>query len=125
TEIGQERIRRAGEKILEEYPEAKEHLDIGFKVLKLDKSNIREWNVDFDEIEQDLDTFDNVFVPNRDELDIVYEIMLKNGLELTYPMTTFQVDGKNVYDIALGNLFICLDDNIDQSIAKAIIEKRD
>src|SRR5699024_11057736 len=57
-------------------------------------------------------------------LDIVYEIMLKNGLELTYPLTTFQVDGKNVYDIALGNLFICLDNQIDRSIAQAIIEKR-
>lgn len=125
TEIGQERIRRAGDKILSDHPEAAEYLDIGFKVLKLDKSNIREWNVDFDNVEATLDTFDDVFVPGREELDIVYEIMLKNGLELTYPINTFQVDGKNIYDIAFGNLFICLDDEIDQSIAKAIIAKRD
>src|SRR5699024_2533911 len=49
SEIGQERIRRAGEKVINENPDTAEHLDVGFKVLKLDKSNIREWNVDFEE----------------------------------------------------------------------------
>ncbi|WP_156855381.1 site-specific DNA-methyltransferase [Oceanobacillus sp. AG] len=122
--IGQERIRRAGEQIIEEHPGAAEHLDIGFKVLKLDKSNIREWNVDFDKLEEQMRYYDNMFVPDRSELDVVYEIMLKYGLELTYPVNTFQVDGKNIYDIAFGNLFICLDDNIDMTIAQAIIDKR-
>lgn len=125
TEIGQKRINLAGEEIIKKYPEAEGNIDIGFKVLKLDKSNIREWNADFDNLEDTLETYSDVFVPGREELDIVYEIMLKNGLELTYPMNTFQVDGKNIYDIALGNLFICLDDDINQSIARAIIEKRD
>ena len=124
SDIGQERIRRAGEKIIEEHPGASEHLDIGFKVLKLDKSNIREWNVDFKELEKQITSYDNMFVPNRTELDVVYEIMLKYGLELTYPVNTFQVNGKNIYDIAFGNLFICLDDNIDTTIAQAIIDKR-
>src|SRR5699024_10802512 len=76
SDIGQERIRRAGEKILEEHPVASEQLDIGFKVLKLDKSNIREWNVDFKELEKQITSYDNMFVPNRTELDVVYEIML-------------------------------------------------
>lgn len=124
TEIGKERIRRAGEKIIEEHPDSAEHLDIGFKVLKLDKSNIREWNVDFEELEEQITSYDNMFVPDRSELDVVYEIMLKFGLELTYPVNTFQVNGKNIYDIAFGNLFICLDDNIDTKIAQAIIDKR-
>ena len=124
SDIGQERIRRAGEKIIEEHPKATEHLDIGFKVLKLDKSNIREWNVDFKELEEQITSYDNMFVPDRSELDVVYEIMLKYGLELTYPVNAFQVDGKNIYDIAFGNLFICLDDNIDTTIAQAIIDKR-
>lgn len=123
-EIGQERIRRAGEKIIKEYPEAADRLDVGFKVLKLDKSNIREWNVDFEKLEEQITSYDNMFVPGRSELDVVYEIMLKYGLELTYPVNTFQVNGKNIYDIALGNLFICLDDNIDTTIAQAIIDKR-
>nr|WP_255485311.1 site-specific DNA-methyltransferase [Sporosarcina sp. BP05] len=124
-DIGKERIRRAGAKVLEDHPEAADYLDTGFKVLKLDKSNIREWNTDFDDLEATLENYADVFMPDREELDIVFEIMLKNGLELTYPITTFQIDEKNVYDIALGNLFICLDDDINQSIAQAIIEKRD
>lgn len=137
-DIGEERIRRAGEKIKAELKEKQEKagmldenivdpesLDIGFKVLKLDKSNIREWNADFNNIGETMDLFEDVFVEGRSELDVVYEIMLKNGLELSYPVNTFQVNGKNIYDIAYGNLFICLDDNIDCDIARAIIRKRD
>lgn len=138
SDLGLERIRRAGEKvkadliaennkagILDENAVDPESLDIGFKVLDLDKSNIREWNVDFENIGENLDLFEDVFVEGRSELDIVYEIMLKNGLELTYPVNSFQVDGKNIYDIAYGNLFICLDNKINTNVAKAIIEKRD
>lgn len=137
-DIGEERIRRAGEKVkadlMAENNKAgmldgngvdPESLDIGFKVLKLDKSNIREWNADFNNIGETLDMFEEMFVEGRSELDIVYEIMLKNGLELTYPVNSFQVDGKNVYDIAYGNLFICLDDEINCNVAKEIISKRD
>ncbi len=136
-DIGKERIRRAGEMIKEELIEKKkntgmldavkmdpDNLDIGFKVLKLDKSNIHEWNAEFENLEDELDLFETPFIENRNELDIVYEIMLKYGLELTYPIETFEVNGKNVYDIAFGNLFICLADNIDTNIAKAIIAKR-
>jgi adenine-specific DNA-methyltransferase len=124
SEIGQERIRRAGKKIMKEHSDEAVRLDIGFKVLKLDKSNIREWNVDFEELEEQMTSYDNMFVPGRSELDIVYEIMLKYGLELTYPVDSFKVNGKNVYDIGVGNLFICLDDNIDTAVAQAIIDKR-
>lgn len=137
-DIGEERIRRAGEKIIQELSEKQnaagvlegntvdpERLDIGFKVLKLDTSNIREWNVDFDNLEDQLNLYDTPFIEGRIEMDIVYEIMLKFGLELTYPIETFEVDGNNVYDIAFGNLFICLADNINTNIAKAIIAKRD
>ncbi len=123
-EIGKERIRRAGEKVKEEHPEKADRLDVGFKVLKLDKSNIREWNVDFEELEDQITAFNNMFVSGRNELDVVYEIMLKYGLELTYPINTFQVEEKNIYDIAFGNLFICLNENIDTTIAQAIIDKR-
>lgn len=137
-DIGEERIRRAGEKVKQELIEKQkdagmldenisdpESLDIGFKVLRLDKSNIREWNVDFEHLEDELDLHESPFIEGRTELDVVYEIMLKYGLELTYPISTFEVDGKNVYDIAFGNLFICLDKNINTNIAKAIIAKRD
>ncbi len=124
-DIGEERIRRAGEKIKQESAgKDPENLDIGFKVLRLSSSNIREWNTDFDNLEDELDLFESPFIDERSELDIVYEIMLKHGLELTYPIEVFEVNGKNVYDIAFGNLFICLADHIDTMVAQAIIDKR-
>src|SRR5699024_8928007 len=101
-----------------------ENLDVGFKVLKLDKSNIREWNTDFENLEQELNFFEEIFVEGRSELDVVYEIIIKNGLELTYPVNQFKVNNKNIYDVAFGNLFVCLDDDIDIEIARAIIEKK-
>ncbi len=136
-DIGEERIRRSGEKVKEEMQERiikagllgdgqldPEKLDTGFKVLKLDQSNIREWHTDFDHLEEALDLFEEVFVEGRSELDIVYEMMLKNGLELTSSVTVFHVDGRNVYDVAHGRLFICLDDHIDRHIAEAIVEAK-
>ena len=100
TDIAIERIRRAGEKILKEKPELGTTLDTGFKYLHLDKSNIKEWNTDFDHLEDELDLFADVFVDGRMELDVVYEIMLKHGLELTLPVQSFEIDGKKIYDIA-------------------------
>lgn len=125
SEIGAERIRRAGSNLIANNPDLENKFDIGFKYLQLDKSNIKEWNTDFDNLENEIDLFAEVFVDGRSELDVVYEIMLKNGLELTLPVNTFEVDGKKVYDIAFGLQFICLSDNIDTKIAKAIIDKRD
>lgn len=137
-DIGEERIRRAGEKIKAELKEKQQKagmlgedvvdpdsLDIGFKVLKLDTSNIREWNVDFSNLEDELDLYETPFIDGRSELDIVYEIILKQGLQLTYPIETFEVNGKTIYDIAFGSLFICLANGITTDIAKAIIARRD
>lgn len=137
-DIGEERIILAGEKIKAELVEKQqkagmledtvvdpESLDTGFKVLKLDTSNIREWNVDFANLENKLDLYDTPFVEERSELDVVYEIMLKQGLELTYPIETFEVNGQTIYDIAFGSLFVCLSQKITTDIAKAIIVRRD
>lgn len=124
-EIGKERIRRAGEKIKEKNKDKEniENLDIGFKVLKLDTSNIRKWQPDYDNLEQSL--FDHVdnYMEGRTELDVVYEIMLKYGLDLTYPVDEFTVAQKKVYSIGFGMLMICLDDEITTEVAKGILEK--
>ncbi|REH75117.1 site-specific DNA-methyltransferase [Staphylococcus felis] len=122
SELGMLRIDLNGEKLYEYGSDKK--LDIGYKVFKLDKSNIREWNSDFDDLEDNLFAYEDVFVEGRSELDVVYEIMLKNGLELTYNVNQFEHEGKNIYDIACGNLFVCLADNIDVSVAQIIVEKR-
>jgi len=125
AEIGKERIRRAGEKIKEEIKDTDnmENLDIGFKVFKLDTSNIRKWQPDYDNLEQSiLDYVDN-FVEGRTELDVVYEIMLKYGLDLAYPVDEFTVAGKKVYSIGYGMLMICFDDEITTDVAKGILAK--
>ncbi len=124
-EIGKERIRRAGEKIKEEYKDKEgiDNLDIGFKVFKLDTSNIRKWQPDYDNLEQSLLDYIDNFVEGRTELDVVYEIMLKYGLDLTYPVDEITISGKKVYSIGFGMLMICLDDEITTEVAKGILAK--
>ena len=122
-EIGKERIRRAGEKIKAEYKDKEniENLDIGFKVFKLDTSNIRKWQPDYDNLEQSLLEYVDNYVEGRTELDVVYEIMLKYGLDLTYPIDEFTIAGKKVYSIGYGMLMICLDDEITTDVARGIL----
>lgn len=124
-EIGKERIRRAGEKIKEENKDKEniENLDVGFKVLKLDTSNIRKWQPDYDNLEQSLLDYVDNYMEGRTELDVVYEIMLKYGLDLTYPVDEFTVAQKKIYSIGFGMLMICLDDEITTEVARGILEK--
>lgn len=126
-EIGKERIRRAGDKIIEENKDKEgiEDLDIGFKVFKLDTSNIKPWNPDYDNLEMTLeDSVDN-FVPYRTEDDIVYEIMLKYGIDLTYPVETKEVDGKKIFIIGFGALLVCLDDEITLEVVNEIVKLKE
>ena len=131
-EIGKERIRRAGEKIKNEIESGNEQLkideepktvpDIGFKVFKLDSSNLKKWNPDFDNIERTLDDMINNYVPDRTEEDVVYEFMLKMGIDLSYPVDVTEIDGKKVYSIGFGALMMCLDDNITVSVAEGMVK---
>lgn len=121
-EIGKERIRRAGEKIKEEAGLAAADLDIGFKVFKLDTSNIRKWQPDYNHIEQSLTDYVDNYVDGRSEFDVVYEIMLKCGLDLTYPIDEYEFDGKKVYTIGFGALMICLADDITTNIAQEMVK---
>ena len=133
-EIGKERIRRAGEKIKAEIEEQSTQLkigeepkkvpDIGFKVFKLDSSNLKKWQPDYDALETTL--FDSVsnYVEGRSELDVVYEIMLKMGMELTWPLETHIIASRNVYDIGMGALMICLDDHITAEVAEGMAALR-
>ena len=125
SEIGKERIRRASEKIKEEYKDKKniEKLDVGFKVFKLDTSNIRKWQPDYDNLEKSLFDYVDNFIEGRTELDVVYEIMLKYGLDLTYPVNEFTIASKKVYSIDYGKLMICLDDEITTEVARGILAK--
>ena len=115
-EIGKERIRRAGDKILEESDN--KDLDVGFKVFKLDSSNLEKWDPDYDNLEQTLLTNKENIKPDRTELDLIYEIMLKYGIDLTLQIEKIN----NIYSIGYGALLICLEDNITKEIAKEIIK---
>ena len=121
-EIGKERIRRAGEKIKsdETLPaENREKLDIGFKVFKLDSSNIKEWDSETEDLRQSLfDSIDNI-KSDRTSLDILYEILLKYGLDLNVPI----VENKHFYSIGGGTLLISLDKEIDMEVIDSICEE--
>ena len=115
-EIGKERIRRAGDKILEESDN--KDLDIGFKVFKLDSSNLEKWDPDYDNLEQTLLTNKENIKPDRTELDLIYEIMIKYGVDLTLPIEKLN----SIYSIGYGALLICLEDNITKEITEEIIK---
>jgi len=117
-EIGKERIRRAGEKVKSE--SGKDALDIGFKVLKLDSSNIKSWDSDFENLEANLfESVENI-KSDRTSEDLLYEILLKYGLDLTLPIEEKIIDHKKVFVIGFGALVVCLDNDITTDIVESI-----
>ena len=123
-EIGKERIRRAGEKVKEECADAEraETLDIGFKVFKLDSSNLQKWNPQPEDLQGSLQASMENFLPDRMELDVVYEIALKLGLDLSYEVEEREIHGQTIYIIGAGALMICLDPHISMETAEALLE---
>ncbi|GAA0783592.1 site-specific DNA-methyltransferase [Hathewaya limosa] len=122
-EIGKERIRRAGEKIKEENKDKEEieNLDIGFKVFKLDSSNINKWDSSY---EQDLEhnllsSIENI-KKDRTEEDVLYEILLKYGIDLNMPIEEHLISSKKVFSIGLGAIFACLNDEITLDVVEGI-----
>lgn len=129
-EIGKERIHRAGEKIKEEKGMLADDLDIGFKVFKLDTSNILQWQPkeekqDIEELKRQLMAMGQVIATGRTDLDVVYEIMLKMGLDLTYPVEELTFAGKKVYSVGTGALLICLADTVPLEIAEEMLKYKD
>jgi len=106
AEISKERIRCAAKKIKEENPEYKG--DLGFKVFKLAQSNIRAWNPDRNNLEETLLSHQEHVLEGRTEQDLLYELLLKRGVDLTVPIETRNLVGKTVYSIGAGVLFACL-----------------
>ena len=119
-EIGKERIRRAGDKIVEE--SGNNDLDIGFKVFKLDSSNLKKWDPDYNNLEQTLLTSQDNIKSDRTQEDLIYEIMLKYGIDLTLPIEKYETQKNTIYSIGFGALVICLDNNITKDIASEILD---
>jgi adenine-specific DNA-methyltransferase len=112
AEIGKERIRRAAAKIKEENPDYQG--DLGFKIFKLDSSNIRAWSPDRNDLGQTLLDHMEHLVEGRSEEDVLYELLLKRGVDLTVPIEEKTIVGKTVYSIGYGVLFACLDTAISR-----------
>lgn len=117
-EIGKERIRRAGKKLTENNGqlalEEKKPLDIGFKVFKLDTSNLAKWDStpleNAGALFQRLDAIENSIKSDRTELDVVYEVMLKLGIPLDYKVIPIEINDKKAYSIGEDCLvLVCLD----------------
>lgn len=122
-DIGKERIIRAGEKIKRENKDKEriEDLDIGFKVFKLDSSNINKWDLkDGEDIETKLYEMTENIKEGRTEEDILYEILLKYGIDLNMPIEEHSICGKKVFDIGFGAIIACLDNNITLDVVEGI-----
>ncbi len=122
-EIGKERIRRTLVKYEDDLN--LNNLDSGFKVFKLDTSNIKEWHPNYDTLEITLDSISQNFILNRTEEDVLYELMLKFGLDLSYPVQKYEIESSYLFEIGFGALFVCLSDNISMDVANYIIHKKD
>lgn len=124
------RIKNAGKDIQQKIEQENQQLklgekpkkvpDIGFKVFQLDSSNIKKWNPDTKDLEQTLLDQINNYVDGRTEEDVLYEIILKCGLDLTVPVEELNIQGKKVYSIGMGALIVCLDNDITLEVANEI-----
>ena len=121
-EIGKERIRRSGDKILSENKDKEgiKKLDIGFKVFKLDSSNLKSWDSSIEDLEQNILEMDTNLKKDRSTEDLLYEILLKSGVELTAKIEEIKVGYNTLYNIGEGALLACLDDKITQDVIDEI-----
>lgn len=125
-EIGKERIRRAGDMIVNENKDKEgiEDLDIGFKLFKLDSSNIKEWNPEYENIDYALYERVDVVKMGRTNEDLLYEIIIKMGVEPTVYIEEIKVGDKIIYNIGMGILLICLEDEITDEIIDEILNRK-
>ena len=124
-DIGKERIRRAGEKIKEENPLATQDLDVGFRVLKLDDSNMKDVYYAADDYDQQnlVDMISNI-KEDRTDLDLLFGCLLDWGLPLSLPYTSDQIDGCTVHTYNDGDLIACFDANVPESVVKEIAKRK-
>jgi len=115
AEITKERLRRAGKKIREENPMFAG--DLGFRVFKLASSNIQAWEPDRERLAETLEASVDHLKTDRTESDILFELLLKLGLDLTVPIETRTIAGQQVHSIGAGTLLVCLSKSI---IAKEV-----
>jgi adenine-specific DNA-methyltransferase len=118
ADIGKERIRKVLSSI--EKKEPNHNGDLGFRVFKLNSSNLKPWDPTFEEVQLSIeDSIENI-KPDRSEHDVLYEILLKYGLDLSLPIEEKEIVGSKVFVAGAGALFICLAPNIDLDVVEGI-----
>lgn len=124
-EIGKERIRRAGEKIRDENPLYSNDLDIGFRVLKLDETNMKDVYYSPEAISQHslLDAISNI-KEDRTDLDLLFGCLLDWGLPLSLPYSSEQIDGFTVHTYNNGDLIACFDSHISKNVVQEIAKRK-
>ena len=124
-EIGKERIRRAGEKIKAENPLTTQDLDVGFRVLKLADSNMKDVYYAADDYKQS-DLFDMIsnIKDDRTDLDLLFGCLIDWGLPLSMPYTSEKIAGCIVHTYNNGDLIACFDENIPESVVKEIARRK-
>lgn len=124
SELTKERLRRAGKKVREDNPEWKG--DVGFRVFKLDTSNIRPWEATAETLSEQIDAYVSPILEGRSEEDLLTELMLKRGIDLSVNIETRQFDGLTVSCVDGGKLFTCFANQIPASsveeLTKGIID---
>lgn len=118
AELTKERIRRAAKQVSKEVPGSKG--DKGFRVFKLSSSNISAWEPDRNDIAATLEKHAEHLKADRSEADILYELLLKLGLDLTVPIEAKTISGKAVHSIGAGVVMACLDKKIDGKAVEAL-----
>ena len=123
-EIGKERIRRAGKKIKEDSPLTTQNLDIGFRVLKLDSSNMKDVYYNPAEYQSDLFSLltDNI-KEDRTPEDLLFQVMLDLGVLLSSKIEENVIEGKKVFNVADNFLIACFDDDVNEETIKTIAQQ--
>ena len=124
-DIGKERIRRAGKKIREENPLTTQDLDIGFRVLKLDSTNMKDVYYSPSEVTQTglFDMVSNI-KEDRTDLDLLFGCLIDWGLPLSLPYTSEQIDGCTVHTYNDGDLIACFNENIPDRVIREIARRK-
>lgn len=125
AEIGKERIRRAGSKIKAENALTAPNLDVGFRVLKIDSSNMKDVYYTPDAIQQ-IDLLEQIsnIRPDRTPEDLLFQVLLNWGVDLTLPITQETIAGKTVFFVADNALAACFDTGISEDFVKALTQRQ-
>ena len=125
SDIGKERIRRAGKNLKKDNPLTTENLDIGFRVFKLDESNMNDVYYAAGDYTQDMLTMlESNVKPDRSDLDLLFGCLLEWGLPLSMPYKSEKIEGCTVHTYNDGDLVACFDENIPETVIKEIAHRQ-